>query len=153
MADEHPAEQYVNDVLAGRIVACKLVRQACQRHVDDLARGYKRGICFDPDEGDRAIQFFRHLKHSKGKWAGEEFVLEGWQQFILWSLFGWMRDDTGKRRFREGYIEVARKNGKSTMLAGIGLFGLLADRESGAEIYTLGTKLDQARIIHAQAVR
>ncbi|GAG51438.1 unnamed protein product, partial [marine sediment metagenome] len=57
MADLHPAEQYVDDVLAGDVVACKLVRQACQRHVDDLEGGAARGLVFDADEADRAIQF------------------------------------------------------------------------------------------------
>lgn len=153
MADFHPAEQYVDDVLSGVIPACKLVKQSAQRHLDDLERGSKRGLVFDADEADRVIRFFSHLKHSKGKWAGSEFALEGWQQFILWSLFGWKRKQTGKRRFREGYIEVARKNGKSTTWAGIGIFGTIADHEPGAEIYTGATKKDQAAIIHKEAVR
>ncbi|MBK8211607.1 MAG: terminase large subunit [Rhodospirillales bacterium] len=78
--------------------------------------------------------------------------LEPWQEFYLGTLFGWRRAD-GTRRFRTSYLEVARKNGKSTMLAGVGLYLLVADGEPGAEIYTAATKRDQARIIFLESQR
>jgi len=79
-------------------------------------------------------------------------ALAPWQRFWLATLFGWKRAD-GTRRFRTSYLEVARKNGKSTMLAGVGLYLLLADGEPGAEIYTAATKLDQARIVFQESER
>lgn len=146
------AEQYIDDVLSGQQVACKWVRLAVERHVRDLEVGHKRGLFFDETEAKKAIAFFALLKHSKGEWAGKSITLEPWQQFHLWVLFGWKRAD-GTRRFRLSYLEVGRKNGKSTMAAGVGLYLLVADGEPGAEIYTGATKRDQARIIHAEAVR
>ena len=153
----HPVDQYIDDVLSGAQVADKWAKLAIQRHIDDLATGEDRGIWFDPDAAQHAIDFFQFLKHSKGRWAGQVIRLEPWQQFVLWSLFGWMREDseTGRtvRRFRYSYLEVARKNGKSTFAAGIGLYLLSVDGEPGAEVYTAATKRDQARITHAEATR
>ena len=157
MADEAghamwSAEKYIDDVVAGRVVACHWVQQAAQRHIDDLREGGQRGLVFDRDAAEHALKFFTILKHSKGEWAGRPIELEPWQQFLLWVLFGWKKDD-GTRRFRTAYIEVARKNGKSTIGAGVGLYLLAADGEPGAEIYSAATKRDQARITHLEAVR
>src|SRR5512139_2470424 len=146
------AEQYIDDVVAGRVSACHWVQQAAQRHIDDLEHGAERGLHFDQDAAEHVLKFFTILRHSKGEWAGRLIELEPWQQFLLWTLFGWKRAD-GTRRFRTAYIEVARKNGKSTMGAGIGLYLLAADGEPGAEIYSAATKRDQARITHLEAVR
>lgn len=143
---------YIDGVLDDSIVACKWVKLAIKRHIKDLKTGRKRGLHFDPDDGQYAIDFFKFLKHSKGKWAGKELVLEPWQKFILWVVFGWKKED-GNRRFNICYSEEARKNGKSTFAAGIGLLLLLADGEAGAEVYTVATKLDQAKIIHEEAKR
>lgn len=145
-------DQYVQDVLDGRQVACRWVRLACQRHVDDLVSGPARGLYFDEAAANHAIRFFAFLRHSKGEWAGRVVTLEPWEQFIVAMVFGWMRAD-GSRRFRVAYIEVARKNGKSTLAAGVGLLLLVADGEPGAEIYTAATKRDQARITHSEATR
>lgn len=151
------AGQYLDDVLSGRQVVCKWVRLAAQRHIRDLETGHERGLRFNPAAGAHVIEFFGFLKHSKGEWAGQTIHLEPWQQFILYVLFGWMRTDpeTGEeaRRFRTSYLEVARKNGKSTLAAGIGLYLLDADGEAGAEVYSAATKRDQARITHAEATR
>jgi phage terminase large subunit-like protein len=148
----HPAEKYARDVIAGKILACKWVIAACQRHVDDLARGHDRGLHFDENDARHALEFFKYTKHSKGEWAGRTIELEPWQQFALWVVFGWKRVD-GTRRFRQAYQEVARKNGKSTMLAGVGLYLLDADGEPGAEVYTAGVMRDQAKIIHSESER
>jgi P27 family predicted phage terminase small subunit len=135
------AEAYARDVAAGRIVTSKWARLAVDRHWRDLAQARKRGLVFDPEAAQRAIDFFQFLHHSKGEWAHQVFELEGWQQFILWSIFGWKRSD-GTRRFRTAHVEVARKNGKSTLVAGIGLYLFFADGEPGAEVYCAATKKD-----------
>jgi len=146
------AEQYIDDVLSGRQAACKWVRLMCARHLQDLETGPERGFSFDARAAQVVIAFFALLKHSKGEWAGRTIQLEPWQQALLWILFGWKRAD-GTRRFRTAYVEVARKNGKSTIGAGLGLYLLLADGEPGAEVYSAATKRDQARITHAEATR
>lgn len=143
---------YIGGVISGKITACRWVRLACKRHLRDLKYGYQRGLWFDEQAATKVIEFFGFLKHSKGEWAGQTIKLEPWQMFFLWVLFGWKRDD-GTRRFRTCYLEVARKNGKSTIAAGIGLFLLIADNEPGAEIYSAATKMDQARITHKEAIR
>lgn len=148
----HPADKYIMDVLSGKVIACQWVRKACQRHLDDLEHGAERGIYFDAAAGQHAIDFFQFIRHSKGEWAGQVVTLEPWQQFIIYVLFGWQRTD-GTRRFRTAYLEVARKNGKSTTLSGVGLYLLDADGEPGAEVYTAATKRDQARITHGEATR
>lgn len=149
---EFTAERYAEDVLAGRIVTGEWVTKAALRYVADMTSGSLRGLHFDSEAAKLAIAFFGLLKHSKGEWAGQMIHLEPWQQFVLWNLFGWKHDD-GTRRFRTCYLEVARKNGKSTLAAGIGLFLMVADGEPGAEVYSAATKRDQARITHAEATR
>jgi phage terminase large subunit-like protein len=149
---KHPAEVYVREVIAGRILASKWVILACKRHLRDLATGAARGLYFDPVSAQRAIDFFLFLNHSKGEWAGLSFELSPWQQFIVYSIFGWKKAD-GTRRFRVAHVEVARKNGKTTLWAGIGLYLFFADGEPGAEVYCAATKKDQARILFNEAER
>lgn len=147
-----PTTLYARRVVAGEIVAGKRVIQACERHLSDLRTAGKRGLKWSPAKAARAIRFFKFLKHSKGEWAGQSFQLELWQKFIVGSLFGWLRAD-GTRRFRTGYAEVPRKNGKSTLTSGIALYLLIADGEPGADVYTAATKLEQAKIVHGESVR
>lgn len=148
-----PWQQYVNDVLAGDILVGKWVRLACERHELDRKHGAERGLTFNAVKATEAINFFTdYLHHSKGEWAGGGFVLSGWQCFIIGSVFGWYKAD-GTRRFRQAHIAVARKNGKTTMLAGIGLYGMTLDGEPGADIYAVATKEEQAKISWAEAVR
>jgi len=145
-------EQYIEDILSGKIVACHWVKAACRRHKKDLVEGKKRGLYFDHSAAKKVIIFFSLLKHSKGEWAGRTITLEPWQQFILAMIFGWKKKD-GNRRFRTSYLETARKNGKTTLAAGVGLYMMLADNEPGAEIYSVATKRDQARLSHSEATR
>jgi len=149
---KHPAEEYIDGVLAGRITVCRFVRLAVERHVRDLETGRARGLIFDERAALHAIEFNRFLRHSKGEWAGQEFVLAPWQAFSRWCVYGWRKED-GTRRFREAYFEVARKNGKTTDGSANGLYLFAGDGEPGAEVYCAATKRDQARIMHSEAVR
>ena len=108
---------------------------------------------FDDAAADLAVEFFSTvLRHSVGEWAGKRFVLEKWQRDeIVRPLFGWKRSADGTRRYRMLWLEVPRKNGKSTLVAGIGLFLLFFDGEPSAEIYSAAADVDQAAIIHASA--
>ena len=146
-------DQYAQDVTDGTIVASKWVRLACQRHIDDLVDGHLRGIWFDKNDAHRFIQFFEQfLSHTKGKWAGQPFLLLPWQAFAVASIFGWKKDD-GSRRFSTLYCQVGRKNGKTQLLAGIGLALLDFDNEPAASVVFAATKRDQAKIAHDEATR
>ncbi len=112
----------------------------------------KNGYHFDAEEAERPITFIETFcKNSKGEWAGQTIKLELFQKAFLSALFGFV-DKKGKRRFREAFFYVSRKNGKSSLLAAIALYCLLADGEAGAEIYSLATKLDQAKLVFNEAV-
>ncbi|HFD40868.1 MAG TPA: terminase large subunit [Anaerolineae bacterium] len=102
---------------------------------------------FDERAAQGAVNFFeRLLVHVKGEWAGQPFVLQDWQRGVVRDLFGWKRAD-GSRRYRTAYIEVPRKNGKSTLAAGLALYLLFADGEPGAEVYSAAADRDQAAIV------
>jgi phage terminase large subunit-like protein len=145
-------DAYGRAVIAGEIPVCKWTRMGVDRHYRDMATGAERGLWFSEACAQHALESFLFLRHSKGEWAGQVFVPSPWQQFWVALAFGWMRAD-GTRRFREVWQEVPRKNGKSTMLSGIGLYLFFFDGEGGAEVYTAATKMDQARITHDEAVR
>jgi len=147
------AAQYGRDVVSGRQVVGELTRLAVQRHYRDLEEGSQRGLFFCEESAWRALKFFTFLKHSKGEWAGQPVELEGWQAWIVACVFGWKIVDTDKRRFRTVFEEVGRKNGKTTKLSGLGLYGLTKDEEGGPEIYSAATKRDQAKILFDEAKR
>ena len=147
------AAQYGRDVLNGKIVTGKLVRLAVERHYKDLNEAPNRGLFFCEESARRVLKFFSFLKHSKGQWSGQQVILEPWQCWIIACIFGWRYEDTGKRRFRTAYEEIARKNGKTTKLAGIGCYGLTKDDEGGPEIYSAATKRDQAKILFDESCR
>lgn len=138
-------QQYIDGVLSGKIVVGELMRLSVERHVRDLGQQLDTGFRFDERAGSRAIRFIEHLRHTKGKWAGKPLTLEGWEKFIVGSLFGWKRPD-GTRRYRRAYVEVARKNGKTTLAAGISLYMLTSDGEPRAEVYSVAAVRDQAKI-------
>jgi phage terminase large subunit-like protein len=112
------------------------------------------GHRFDIDAANRVKTFFlSFLCHSKGQWANQPFVLLDWQWLdVVAPLFGWIRPD-GTRRYRRGYLEVPKKNGKSTLLAGLSLYLLAGDREPGAEIYSAAVDRDQASIVFNEAAQ
>jgi phage terminase large subunit-like protein len=141
---------YIRGVQLGKIVACKWVKLAIARHLRDLKEAGERGLWFDEKAAAQAIQFLEALPHSKGKWAGKCVQLEPWECFIWGSVYGWKRPD-GFRRFRTVFESVARKNGKSTRSASIGVKGLVCDGEQGAEVYSAATKKDQAKIVWAES--
>lgn len=146
------ATAYARDVGAGSIVAGPHVRNACRRHLDDLDRGSERALYFDPAAAARAIRFFEtKLKLSEGQFEGKPLLLHPSQAFKVGSLFGWKRAD-GTRRFRRAYVEEGKGNGKSPIAGGIGLYGMVADGEAGAQIYAAGATKDQAGILFRDAV-
>jgi len=144
---------YAERVLAGEVVAGPHIRNACRRHIDDLGHGHERGLHFDQASADRAIRFFEtKLKLSEGQFEGKPLLLHESQAFKVGSLFGWKRADN-TRRFRRAYIEEGKGNGKSPIAGGVGLYGMLADGEAGAEIYAAGATKTQAGILFQDAVK
>lgn len=149
-------QDYIAEVVAGDIVVGKLVRCAVNRHLADIDNAEARGMYFDEGAAEAAIEFFPEcLRHSIGKWAGEPFVLEPWQKFIVASVFGWKNSATHKRRFRRAFISVARKNGKTTTAAGIPIQCMYLDDppEPGAQVYCVATKEEQAMLLWREAER
>ncbi len=140
--------QYALDIVAGKIVACKWVKLACKRYLNDLER---KDIYFDTEAAEHHLDFYpTFCTHVKGELAGRPIEIEPWQAFILMNIFGWMRLD-GLRRFRTVYEEVARKNAKSMKLSGVGLYMTGFDNEGGAEVYSAATTRDQAKIVFNDA--
>jgi phage terminase large subunit-like protein len=117
------------------------------------AMAVAHGCWFDTVAAGRVVTFFEtFLRHSKGEWAGQPFKLLPFQRDeIIKPLFGWMRAD-GTRRYRTAYIEVPKKNGKSSLCSGLALYGLLGDGEEGAEVYSAAASRDQAAIVYREAV-
>ncbi len=124
----------------------------CRLHRERLER-LRRRYRFDDRAADRAVAFFeRNLRHWKAPFAGKPFLLTEWQkEMLIRPLFGFMRDD-GSRLFRRTYVQMARKNGKSAIAAGILLLILCTDGE-GLELYTAATTKDQAKIVFADCQR
>lgn len=145
------AQEYIDGVQSGDIITCKYVKQAVQRHVNDIKRQNTPDFpyYFDDTEPKRVIRFTHHLcYHVKGEFARrkERVILEPWEQFIVWVMFGWRKAD-GYRKYNTVFIEVAKKNGKSTFVSCLGLYLFFADKEPGAEVYSGATTRDQAKII------
>lgn len=135
--------QYPADVLSGRVVTGEYIRLACERFFalmeDDRYE-------FRPDRVDNVIRLFSHLKHFKGRHSGSPFLLEPWQEWIIASIYGFYHKKDGSRLTQTVYIEVARKNGKTALAAGIGLNALFNDGEDGAEVYFAANSKDQVKI-------
>lgn len=145
------AHDYARRVTAREEAAGELEILACQRFIDDLQREGDGAwpYFFNADAAARPCGFIEGLRHIKGQWAQRRLTLqlEDWQIFLVCNLFGWLHRDTGLRRFTTAYWEVARKNSKSTLGAGIGLYMFAADGEAGSEVYSAATTGKQAEIV------
>lgn len=143
-------EAYLDEIKAGKRIVCKRTRRQYERLVDDIHHP-KDGYIFDQARAERPIAFIeRFCKHSKGEWAGQPLRLELFQKAFISALFGFVDAKTGYRKYRETLFYVARKNGKSVMLSGLALYMLIADQEAGAEVYSVASKKDQAKIIYEE---
>jgi phage terminase large subunit-like protein len=153
------ARDYAERVASGSELACKWVRLASKRFLDDLERAKSDSFPyrFDAREAGKACRFIEELPHVRGSWARapiggtDRITLGPWQVFIVANIFGWIDKRTGLRRFREVLIIVPRKNGKSTLAAGIGLYMLCMDGEYAAEVYSGATTERQAMEVFRSA--
>ena len=145
--------QYALDVNSEKISACLYVKQAVKRYLNDLEKTDWQWH-FDKNKVDHVCRFIELLPHTQGKWATarQRIVLEPFQVFIVANIFGWV-DGDGRRRYRYAYVEMPRKNGKSTLLAAVGLYCAFIEGEQGAQVYSAATTRDQARIVWEEAQR
>ncbi len=129
--------KYWDEIGSGNILVSQKVYKEYGKLIDDI-RDPKGEWIFDEGRAERPIQFIETFcRQSKGEWIGKPVQLQLFQKAYISALFGFVHKDTGIRRFKETLFLVARKNGKSTMLAGIALYMLIADNEGGAEIYSV----------------
>ena len=145
--------EYWERISSGEIVTSKRVKAVYGRLVAEMdAADENSPYYFDEAVGERPITFVeRFCKQSQGT-LGESLTLELFQKAFIQLLFGWLERATGYRRFRETLFLVGRKNGKSTLLAALALYMLVADYEGAAEIYSVATKKDQAKKTLTEAV-
>lgn len=152
----HRVDRYARDVVKGTIVAGPYVRLAAARHIRDKADAAAKGFRFDVAAADHAIGFIetwvRLPDTSDERGRPLPFVLQPWQAFIVGSLFGW-KWNSGFRRFHNAYIEVGKGNGKTPLLAAVGLYGLMMDGQKAPQIYAAASDRDQAMILFRDAVR
>mgnify|MGYP001143954807 FL=1 len=160
-------EEYYNKISSGEIIACKKIKAVYKKLVNDLKKPKKVSFLnkitdeieehtyiFDEKKANRPIQFIeKYCKHSKGKWAGKPVILELWQKAHIQALYGFVDKETGLRKYRKFVLFVGKKNGKSTEGSGLGLYQLTSDGEGGAEVYSVATQKDQAKIIWEEAKR
>lgn len=153
-AKARPEVAYAQAVGAGLIMAGPYVRAACRRHLRDLETGAERGLRFSAEAADHALGFFPDCLKVEFEGETVPFDLMPEQAFIIGCLFGWQRREGDKwfRRFDRAYIEGGKGSGKTPLAAGIGLYMLLADDELSAEVYSAGSKRDQAMILFGDAV-
>jgi phage terminase large subunit-like protein len=140
---------YAERVVAGNIPACRYVRLACRRHLNDLLR---KDIWFDVRAARRFFRYCEMLSHYKGPDRGKPIKLELWQKFVFGNIYGWKRVIDGEKtdlwRFNVNYIEIPRKNGKTTISAAAASYDAALCEETGAEVYCLATKEDQAMLLY-----
>jgi phage terminase large subunit-like protein len=144
---DHPVSRYAIDVVEGREIAGTLVRLACERHLMDLETGTDRGLVFDCKAASRITNFAKLIQHTTGEMAGKPLELEPWQAFRHGSIFGWKHAETGRRRFKSTYHQVAKKNGKTTDTAVPMLYSQLFDGEAAPQGFCAATTRDQAGLL------
>lgn len=143
--------EYWNLIRKGKVTVSEHVKMVYKRLAREASTGRGRWV-YSLDHANYPINFIEtYCRHSKGEWSGQPVKLELFQKAFIACLFGFIDKTTGLRRFKKAFFLVARKNGKSTMAAAIMLYMLIADGEGGAEIYSVATKKDQAKIIFREA--
>ena len=140
--------QYANDIIDGKIISNKYIKLACKRflkQLDDESSDYY----FNEGIATRVLSFFNdHIKHTKGDLARQPYILSDWEVWILINIFGFVsKKDHVTRKHKNVILFVARKNSKSTLTAGICLYHMIYDKTIGAEVYSIATKRDQAKIV------
>ena len=152
MSNKEEIIQYCHDCISGVIPSGKKHVWACERFLRDLERigTPEFPYIWDEQRAGKIVKWFALLKHTKGALAGTPIILTPWQKFRECQIYGWIHRETGRRRFRKAFTEVARKNAKSQMEAGEALYELgitSSQNHEVNEIYTAGVKRDQSKIV------
>lgn len=142
------AEEYIKGVIDDSIVAGSLIKKACVRHIEDLQTGESRGLYFDAEAGGRVIEFLETFCIPPNQI--EPMVLMPWERMICHIVYGWKRAN-GSQRFRRVHTEVAKKNGKTALGAGLSIYHLIADGELSARCFCSATTGKQAKICFLEA--
>ena len=137
------AKQYANDIIEGNIQAAQTTVLACKRFLNDLNNptyyyDHKDVECFN--------LFCQNLKHFTGKFAGQSFELSPYQKFFIANILGLKCKETGLRKYRNVYLQIGRKNGKTSLIAALSLYFLVLDNEANAEVIVVANSVEQARI-------
>lgn len=149
----NPIIEYNNLIESGHEIVSDKVRRVYKKLVKDIY-DTESIYEYDPKKANHAIEFIENFcKHSKGKWGGKPIILELWQKAFIAATFGFVHKTEGTRKYREVLLVVARKNGKSTIASGLGLYLQIADGEPGSEVYAVATKKDQAKLVWLEAKR
>ena len=133
--------EYAMQVVNGDIPTCIFVKQACERYLSFFGK-----YDFKPEKCERVINFISKLKHYTGKHNGKNFILLPYQKWIIYSIFGFYHKNSNKRVTNYVYIELARKNGKTALIAAICLYMMIADGENGSEVELVANSAKQAKI-------
>jgi phage terminase large subunit-like protein len=145
------AQAYIDDILSGKIPACRWTKLAVERAMRDMAHTDEAwAYRFDSAKAQRAVRFIeklRHVKSSIATKAGDKIILCGWQVWATETLYGWVRKDTGNRRWKKAYIEVGKGNGKSTWAGAIAIYDTFCCGEGGADALLAASMREQANII------
>ena len=146
--------EYYGALEGKRIITSNKVYRVYKEIVDNIINNPLSEYEYDERKANHALEFIeRYCKHSKGSMGGKPFILELWQKALISAMFGIVDKISGFRKYQEVILIVGRKNGKSTLAAAVGLYLMVADNELGAEIYSVATKRDQAKIIWLEAKR
>ena len=142
-------------------ISCKKHKWACARFLNDIKRAESRNVSAKPfpyiwneEEAQKIVDWFSLLKHSKGDLAGQPILLTTWQKFDICQIYGWRHEKTGRKRFKQSFAEVGRKNAKSQTEAGVALYEISTQATKNEEVYeyyTAGVKRDQSKIITNEA--
>lgn len=154
-------KQYAKDCLEDVIVSGEKHKWACIRFLDDIKRSKLNVLAqsfefyWNEEEAEKIVEWFRYLRHSKGVLSGKPIELTTWQKFCLCQIYGWRHIETDYKRFTMSFIEVARKNAKSQMEAGVVLYEMATQSTRNKEIYECycaGTKREQSEIIFEECI-
>ena len=141
-------KSYAENVINGKVVAGELIKLACKRYLSFFSRD---DMYFDSKAADKVVNFIGKLKHFTGSHNRKPFILEEWQKWLVYSMYGfkWKKDDT--RVCRTAYIEVGRKNGKTALISALCLYHLIADGEANASVILAANSAKQAGLCFSMA--
>ena len=137
------AKQYANDIINGKIQAAQTTILACKRFLNDLNN---ERYYYDAKDVEVFNLFCNSLKHFTGKFAGQSFELSPYQKFFIANILGLKCKETGLRKYRNVYLQIGRKNGKTSLIAALSLYFLVLDNEANAEVIVVANSVEQARI-------